>query len=98
MGSEHLHLDISMAREWLRTESASLTPASADEPLYEVVSPGGSIVRVNLRPYLMSGRNLDSLAFAFVQTATLVQRDTAQLVSYWKDIESLALTASGFVP
>ncbi len=90
MGTEHMHLDVKQAREWLRAESEGLATVFPEEPLFAAISPDGSIVRVNLRPYVRGGRNLDSLAMAFVNTSTLVQRDTARLVGYWKEVVWLA--------
>lgn len=88
MGSEHAVPDPEAARQWLERELSNL-PGGAPEPLTEPLSPDGALVRVNLRPYLEQGSELDSLLDAFVATATQFDGSEERLRSYWSDVEAM---------
>ena len=56
----------------LEEEAASLNyKKSHEEPLLENISPIGTFVRINLRPYLLRGLSLDRLYSAMIQTAEI---------------------------
>ena len=58
------------ARRRLQEEAASIDLADhPDEPLIEAVSADGSMVRVNLRPYLRQSLSLDRLYEAMKETS-----------------------------
>lgn len=93
LGSEHALNDVQAARSWLDQELdeiAKAPPASFDEPLIEVISPGSQILRVNLRPFLRSGGAPDNLFQAFVLTANRPRGNTDLLQRYWQTIIELA--------
>lgn len=56
------------ARGRLAQEAGELG-AGPDEPLVDPISPDGRLARVHLRPYLAQGRDLNTLADAFAETA-----------------------------
>ena len=90
LGSEHA-VELSLAREWLAREARAIAgQAHAGEALLDTISPDGSIVRVNLRPYIARGGSLDSLAADFTETARRIRRDTTVLHAYWREITALA--------
>jgi len=76
MGSEHAISSVDAARSWLEREVMELGEGP-EEPVEDVISPDGQIVRINLRPYLGSGGALPALLDAFIQTAN-EYRGTAQ--------------------
>jgi len=68
---------------WLTREAESLDlDAHPDEPLIEGVSADGSMVRVNLRPYVREGRPLDVLFEAMKATA-LVEGTPENFIEAW---------------
>jgi hypothetical protein len=68
MGSEHAVKDTAAVRVWMKNEIEKLDTAITNN-LIENLSPEGDLVRVNLRPYLKSGKNPDELLNAFITTA-----------------------------
>ena len=78
LGSEHAMPSREMAEEWLVREIAAL-PAGPAEPMVDTLGMGGQFVRIHLRPFLAAGGSPDSLLTAFVRTAQMAARDTAQL-------------------
>ncbi len=68
LGSEHAARDEQAARDWLERELAEMGDGP-DDPLLDLLSPNGQIVRVHLRPYLRAGKNPDTLLRAFIRTA-----------------------------
>ena len=81
LGSEHAAPSESAARRWLEMEIAGLGDGP-DEPLLETISPDGRLVRVNLRPYLASGGDLERLLGAFLHTAAAWRGEMAVLQQY----------------
>ncbi len=69
-GVGHIMGDESWA--WLKAEAEGLDlEDQPDEPLLEEVSADGSVVRLNLRPYLRRGLSLEKLFSAMKETASL---------------------------
>jgi len=68
MGAEHAVQDEQAARERLELELAEMG-AGPDDPLFDPLTPDGSLVRVHLRPYLAAGRDPQALLEAFIRTA-----------------------------
>ncbi|HET7041456.1 MAG TPA: hypothetical protein VFI13_05540, partial [Gemmatimonadales bacterium] len=67
MGSEHAMHDTAGARRWMVNELATMGEGPP-EPLVDTIAPGGAIVRVELRPWVATGRSTDSLLAAFIAT------------------------------
>jgi len=59
-----------------------------EEPLIEAVSPEGSMVRVNLRPYLRKGLSLEALYEAMLETAE-IEGDPAKFLEAWNVFKEL---------
>jgi hypothetical protein len=68
MGSEHAVKDTTAVREWMENEIAGLK-FDRLENLVDTISPGGKIVRINLRPYLKAGYDTEKLLNSFIKTA-----------------------------
>ena len=81
MGSEHAISSVDAARSWLEREVNELAEGP-EEPVVDVISPDGRIVRINLRPYLHSGGDLPALLNAFIQTANEYRGTTEGLQLY----------------
>lgn len=78
-GPGHMVGSLDEARNYLKAEAASLDmSAFPDEPLIESVSPRSDYVRINLRPYLRSGGDLDRLAKSFFDTAQTAPPGSSQ--------------------
>ena len=92
LGSEHAAPGEAAARRWLEQEIATLGAAPLNLPLSQS-RPDGRLVRVNLRPYLAAGGNLDALLAAFLRTAARWQgkRETLQRYIDW----AVELTEAG---
>ena len=68
---------------WLTREAEGLDlDAHPEEPLIEGISPDGSMVRVNLRPYMREGRSLEVLFEAMKATA-LVEGTPETFMEAW---------------
>ena len=81
MGSEHAVKDTSSARNWMENEISNLD-WNHEDALVDTISPGGKIVRVNLRPYLKAGYDPGKLLAAFIETANVYRGSTDTLQSY----------------
>ena len=78
-GSEHAAPDEASARAWLMDELAGLDAvAGSSEPVVEPIAPGGTVVRVHLRPFVADGGNVDALLAAFLETSRSVRGDIAE--------------------
>ena len=73
--------DTASARKWMENEIANLN-WNHEDALTDTISPGGKIIRVNLRPYLKAGYDPDKLLAAFVETANGYKGSTDTLKSY----------------
>jgi hypothetical protein len=82
MGSEHAVRDFEGVRSWLERELEDLQEGP-DEPLIDPISHHGEIVRVNLRPYIDSGRDPSVLLQAFIKTANEFHGDHENIRRYW---------------
>jgi len=81
MGSEHAVKDTTAVREWMKNEIAGLDFKKI-ENLIDTISPGGKIVRINLRPYLKAGYKTEKLLSAFIKTANEFIGSTIVLENY----------------
>jgi hypothetical protein len=80
------------ARGRLQEEAASINLADhPDEPLVEAVSADGSMVRVNLRPYLRQSLFLDRLYEAMEETAK-EQGAPEKFLHAWSVLHGLAIS------
>jgi hypothetical protein len=95
MAAEHAVSDVSAARDSLAQELKTLV-GGLDEPLIDPISPDGRIVRIHLRPYLLSQGDPSALVLAFVRTAQQYHGSVAMLQRYWCEAEDLA--AMGLLP
>ncbi|MBN2054062.1 hypothetical protein JW905_04030 [bacterium] len=85
MGVGHALTEPEKAWRWLMEEcreNASME-ALPGEMMIEPVSPLAGLVRVNLRPFLVSGGEVSRLWRAFFDTARIVNPDLTRLRRYW---------------
>jgi len=88
-GNGHLITDEAADREYLKQEFASVQ-ADSHEPLVEPLTPDGSIVRVNLRPFKAGGVSLDRLADAMIESAKEIQPHREAFEHWWTEIINAA--------
>lgn len=81
MGSEHAVRDTNAVKVWMAKEVTGLDTTITNE-LIEPLSPDGSLVRVNLRPFIKAGDNPDELLKAFITTANKYSGSKETLVQY----------------
>jgi hypothetical protein len=90
MGAEHAVSDEAGARKWLLDEFSHLGPGP-EEPLIDTISPDGAMVRVHLRPFVQTKRNIEQLLTAFLQTACKFHGSTQQLESCGRNAALIAI-------
>ena len=95
LGSEQAVEDVEKAREWLDREIRTIGEGR-EEALLDTISPGGQLVRVNLRPYLQDGGDPDALLRAFVRTANEYPGSTERLRAYLQ--VALEMADAGTIP
>jgi hypothetical protein len=86
-GPEHIVVSPQAFRERLQAEWAALEDGP-DDPVWELIRPDGSLLRVNLRPYQAAGGRLDVLADACLLTAGLDWGVPADLKRKWGRLEA----------
>ena len=84
-GNGHLITDENGAREYLRSELASVTGA-AIEPLIEDVSPDGSVIRINLRPFKASNLDETKLGTAMIESAKKFTPNRERFEEWWREV------------
>lgn len=89
MGSGHAVSSSENARNWLLSEIGNTGASPHKETLIEEISPGGAVVRVNLRPFLSMQKDPDKLLRAFVRTGREFKGDTVLLQQAWKQAEAV---------
>lgn len=89
MGSAHAIEDTVGVRLWMERELTTMGDRPID-PLVDSISPDGSVVLVNLRPWVAAGRSTDSLLTSFVRSAAAIRQDTAKLARYLEVADSMA--------
>ena len=84
MGAEHAVSDEDGARQWLLDEIRNLGPGP-EEPLVDIISPGGAVARVHLRPFVRARKDVEQLLDAFLRTAREFHGSVQRLESYSRD-------------
>ena len=59
-----------------------------EDPLFETVSPDDSMVRVNLRQYILQGGDLDKLYMVMLGSGK-IQGDSSVFLDYWAQFKKL---------
>ena len=77
LGTAHAVRDTAAVRAWMDHEINTLSPGKEGEQLYELLGADGALMRVNLRPYMASGRDLEHLLEAFILTANTYEGSIA---------------------
>jgi hypothetical protein len=94
-GPGHAISSASAARAYLREEIAAMN-GGPETRMVESCDPGGTVVRVHLRPYVRGGYSADSLAAAMVRSAARMNPDTAAFARRWAEV--LAMCRDGTLP
>jgi hypothetical protein len=94
-GNGHLITDEAGARAYLQSELDSVQ-ADSSEPLIEPLSPDGSIVRVNLRPFKARGGDARVLGDAMLASAKRIAPRPALFERWWQEVADAA--SRGAVP
>jgi len=90
-GSGHLVPDRDHAVALLKQEIAELSHTSKiEESLIETIAPNIRLVRVYLRPFLMSRGNPKELLDAFVRTANECRGSFERFSAYWEVVQVMA--------
>ena len=89
MGSEHAVKDFSSAQQWMNEELAVMNNDKKNE-LCDTLSPGGKLVRVNLRPFIKLGYDPGMLVNAFTKTANNYKGSIDTLKYLWSIAINLA--------
>lgn len=89
LGSGHAVFSTEKARDWLLREIRDLGEGPEQEALIEEISPGGTVIRVNLRPFLFQQKDPESLLRAFVRTGREYREDTGRIEEAWQVAESV---------
>lgn len=77
-GSSHAIPNEKKAAERLHTELRNLRKG-VPEPIFDVISPDGTVARINLRPYLAAGGDSESILKAFLKTAEIFSGSTDRM-------------------
>lgn len=80
-GPAHAITDPDSARTWLEKEVQTLHDPYP-EPIFDPISPDGSLVRVHLAPYLADGGDLETFLHAFLRTSREIVPDFEKLEGY----------------
>jgi hypothetical protein len=94
-GNGHLIDDEAGARAYLQAELDGVT-ADSSEPLIEALTPDGSVVRVNLRPFKAEGRDVKRLGDAMLASAPRLQPQPDRFDRWWQELVDAA--SAGAVP
>jgi hypothetical protein len=89
LGGEHAVRDDSGPRQWMEREWASLGEPFRYEPEISPLTPDGTIVRVNLRPYKARGANSEKLLQVFVESAKRFRSEKQEFVREWGGLGDL---------
>ena len=86
------HILTGKAREYLKEEAARIPIEDfPDRPLLESVSPDGSMVKVNLRPFLRMNLSLDGLFRVMTRSADM-EGDDERFIELWRIFMGLVET------
>ncbi len=92
-GPGHMVSNATAALVGLLNEAKDLGDGPA-EPMFDPITPNGSVVRVHLRPYLAYGGSLEQLADSHVRTANGFKGSGDELMECWGLLVALATKAS----
>jgi hypothetical protein len=88
-GNGHLMSDEAAARQYLISEIGSVT-ADEKEPLVDYISPDGSVVRVNLRPFKARGLDVTKLGDVMIESSKKFTPNPEVLTGWWTEIVDAA--------
>lgn len=94
LGGEHRVQGVDGPRNWLDREWASIERAQDKEPEVVRLTPDGSVLRVNLRPYKERGGDKGMMLWAFVFSAERFKADKSVFRRVWNELGRELLTKS----
>ncbi len=86
LGGEHAVTSMDQTRRWMDREWAGLGPALAREPLTVPLTPDGTLLRANLRPYKAQGGDPEMLTARFFLSAQSFRGDKREFVEVWHEL------------
>ena len=86
LGGEHAVQDVSGPRAWMDREWSSLDSTRKDEQEVTKLTPDGSVLRINLRPYRDRGGDKEMLLWAFVFSAERFKADKSDFTKVWNEL------------
>ena len=85
-GGEHLVPSRETARLSLEKEWHSVSGIHEGERLWDPLSPGGEVGRLNIRPYKASGGSVEDLLNAFILSSQSFQREGSAFEDVWQGL------------
>jgi len=82
MGCEHAAADEKASFEILKKEITEMK-SGPSERLFDTISPDGKIIRINLRPYIEAGGNIEILNIRFIKSASAYKGSIKKLLEFW---------------
>lgn len=95
MGIRHLLDDTTAAKNYLFKEIEQIE-ANPEEPLFEIISPDNSFVRVNLKNFKARGLEPDKLFKVMLLTADEFPEDEDKFFEYFEDLLNVNYTFNYF--
>ncbi|MDZ7334560.1 MAG: hypothetical protein ONB32_05310 [candidate division KSB1 bacterium] len=90
-GIEHLLVDLEGTRQRLNQELNAIR-ADSDEPLIEIISVSGDVVRLNLRPYKLLEGEASELFQAMIWTGQQIRGSREGFLSLWGQFQEAVVT------
>jgi len=88
LGGEHAVTNTDGPRRWMDREWVTLRASQKDEAEITNLTPDGSVIRVNLRPYKDSGGDKEMLLWAFVFSAERFNANKSDFIEAWNELGS----------
>lgn len=86
LGGEHAVTSMEQTRRWMDREWAGLGSPSAEEPLAVSLTPDGTLIRVNLRPYKAMGGDPEMMTAMFFLSGQSYRGDKREFVEVWREL------------
>jgi hypothetical protein len=89
LGGEHAIRDESGLRRWLEQEWNAIGPALPNEPQFVSLTPDGSLLRVNLRPYKARNGDREMLLAIFILSSERFSASKHRFHAAWRELGAL---------
>lgn len=89
LGGEHAVTSMDQTRRWMNREWAELGSPFVREPVRVPLTPDGTLLRVNLRPYKAKGGDPEMMTAMFFLSAQSFRGDKREFVEVWRELGGL---------